>query len=153
MIRQQDAVRRHIVTAAIVDLERRLLLLAQRAHTTSYGGLWATPGGAIAFGETHGLALRRELHEELGVRWTTTDHLDNQFLQVYEHVMPSSRTGELMHITCLLVDAREIVGVPQCCDKTIGVGWFGAAMLAYLPLAAADNTHRRALVDLIRGAA
>lgn len=43
------------------------LLVAQRERPPELAGLWELPGGKVAAGETDGLALARELKEELGV--------------------------------------------------------------------------------------
>lgn len=43
------------------------LLVAQRARPPELAGLWELPGGKVAPGETDGVALARELREELGI--------------------------------------------------------------------------------------
>jgi len=58
-----------VVAAAIVDdLDRpNRLLAARRRAPTSLAGRWEFPGGKVEPGETPEGALRREIHEELGV--------------------------------------------------------------------------------------
>lgn len=55
---------RHSVRAVVLDEEERILLcrfdLPERV-------VWAPPGGGIEAGETPHAALRRELHEEIGL--------------------------------------------------------------------------------------
>jgi 8-oxo-dGTP diphosphatase len=51
---------------ALDDGEGRLLL-AQRPPGKSFAGMWEFPGGKIEPGETPEEALRREIHEELGL--------------------------------------------------------------------------------------
>ncbi|SDL88407.1 8-oxo-dGTP diphosphatase [Franzmannia pantelleriensis] len=57
----------HVAAAAIVSRDRQEVLIARRPSTVDQGGLWEFPGGKLAPYETGFEALRRELHEELGV--------------------------------------------------------------------------------------
>ncbi|HEY8254217.1 MAG TPA: NUDIX domain-containing protein [Rhizomicrobium sp.] len=50
------------VVGAVFDAEGRVLLVRQ-----TYAKDWRLPGGAIGLGEAPEVALRRELHEELGL--------------------------------------------------------------------------------------
>ena len=55
------------VAAAILIRPDGAVLLAQRPPGKVYGGYWEFPGGKLEPGETVEAALRRELHEELGI--------------------------------------------------------------------------------------
>lgn len=57
----------HVAAAAIVSRDTRQVLIARRPSTVDQGGLWEFPGGKLAPYETGFEALKRELHEELGV--------------------------------------------------------------------------------------
>ena len=56
------------------------LLLSTRPEGKPYAGYWEFPGGKIEAGESVAEALRRELHEELGITiayveiWRVTEH-------------------------------------------------------------------------------
>lgn len=60
---------RHFVGAAIVDdlAAPTLLLAARRSAPAALAGGWEFPGGKVDEGESHEMAMRRELLEELGV--------------------------------------------------------------------------------------
>jgi 8-oxo-dGTP diphosphatase len=55
-----------VTAAVLVDAAGRFLL-AQRPLGKVYAGYWEFPGGKVEPGESHSDALRRELHEELGI--------------------------------------------------------------------------------------
>jgi 8-oxo-dGTP diphosphatase len=55
-----------VVAGALFDSADRVLI-AQRPPGKHMAGRWEFPGGKVASGETEEAALRRELHEELGV--------------------------------------------------------------------------------------
>lgn len=59
-------VRVHVAAAAIFDGQGRVLISQRPAHVHQ-GGLWEFPGGKLEHGETAANALRREIHEELGI--------------------------------------------------------------------------------------
>ena len=55
---------RHSVRAVVLDDQDRILLCR---FALQRGVVWASPGGGIEPGETPHAALRRELHEEIGL--------------------------------------------------------------------------------------
>lgn len=55
------------VVAAVVKNSANQVLLARRPEHRDQGGLWEFPGGKVEADETPQTALRRELHEELGI--------------------------------------------------------------------------------------
>ena len=56
----------HVVAGILIDASGRVLI-AQRPPATHLAGTWEFPGGKIEPGESAEAALRRELHEELGI--------------------------------------------------------------------------------------
>ena len=57
----------HHVAAALLVRDGRVLLCHRHPSRRWYPDAWDIPGGHIDIGETPAAALRRELHEELGV--------------------------------------------------------------------------------------
>lgn len=68
------------VAAAVILRADGKFLLAQRPANKVYAGYWEFPGGKIENGESAEQALKRELHEELGIEvkraysWITRDY-------------------------------------------------------------------------------
>ena len=55
-----------VAVGVLIDSEGRFLLTT-RPHGKVYAGYWEFPGGKVEAGESIEQALRRELHEELGI--------------------------------------------------------------------------------------
>ena len=55
------------VAAAVIHDDAGRFLLAQRPLGKAYEGYWEFPGGKVEPGESAAAAMRRELHEELGI--------------------------------------------------------------------------------------
>lgn len=55
-----------VAVGVLVDAEGKFLLTS-RPEGKVYAGYWEFPGGKLEVGETVEQALRRELHEELGI--------------------------------------------------------------------------------------
>ena len=55
------------VAAAVIERDDGSFLLAQRPPGKVYAGYWEFPGGKVEAGEPVAQALKRELHEELGI--------------------------------------------------------------------------------------
>jgi 8-oxo-dGTP diphosphatase len=56
-----------VAVGVLVDRDGRFLLTS-RPEGKVYAGYWEFPGGKLEAGETVEAALRRELHEEIGIR-------------------------------------------------------------------------------------
>lgn len=69
-----DAASVHVVAAALIDADGRVLL-AQRPEGKHLAGYWEFPGGKVEPGETPVQALQREILEEIGVRVASAEPL------------------------------------------------------------------------------
>ncbi len=69
-----------VAVGILIRREDDALLLSTRPEGKPYAGYWEFPGGKLEAGETVEEALRRELHEELGITiagatvWKVTEH-------------------------------------------------------------------------------
>ncbi|MGH8220687.1 MAG: 8-oxo-dGTP diphosphatase MutT [Steroidobacteraceae bacterium] len=97
----------------------RHVLIAQRPSGKHMAGRWEFPGGKVATGESDLEALRRELHEELGIEVAAARHC-----LTLTHAY-SDRTVEL---SMWIVDRYR--GEPRALDgqqiKWVAVGALGA---------------------------
>ena len=75
----------HVVAGALFDASGRVLI-AQRPPGKHMAGGWEFPGGKVEQGEEPFAALKRELHEELGIDVHEADRLI-----AYEHQYPHRR--------------------------------------------------------------
>lgn len=74
----------HVVAAVIRDPRDSRRVLISRRHIGSHqGGKWEFPGGKLEYGEDAFTALKRELHEELGITVTSA----TPFVRI-DHVYP-----------------------------------------------------------------
>jgi 8-oxo-dGTP diphosphatase len=64
----------NVVCLVAIDRDTQILA-TQRAEDKPLGLLWEFPGGKIDKGESAEEALRREIHEELGIELGTLTHL------------------------------------------------------------------------------
>tara|TARA_Y100000741_G_scaffold226631_1_gene173091 strand:+ start:96 stop:512 length:417 start_codon:yes stop_codon:yes gene_type:complete len=72
------------VVAAII-INQNKILIGKRKDDDIGGGKWEFPGGKIEIGETNKEALKRELHEELGINAKIGKELMN-----YEHMFKTT---------------------------------------------------------------
>lgn len=63
------------VAVGILNNAAGAILIARRPNHVHQGGLWEFPGGKVETAETVEAALRRELHEEIGIIVETAEPL------------------------------------------------------------------------------
>jgi double-stranded uracil-DNA glycosylase len=99
-----EPVEREAVRAVVLDAQQRVLLVRFQ-HPVSGDAWWATVGGGVDPGESDEQALRRELHEEAGLR----DFDIGPLVHEREHTFPWD--GRLIHqrerFHVVHVDAHE----------------------------------------------
>jgi 8-oxo-dGTP pyrophosphatase MutT (NUDIX family) len=129
-----------VVSAAVVMAGR--VLMIQRMPKPGWPMLdyvFATPGGKVEPGETHGMALVRELGEELGLQVTRVGSV------VYSVVVEPPLVAAPVRVTCYRIDASDTVGMPRALDGVVGFAWFHGPGLTALELAPADAMGLREL--------
>ena len=115
-----------LLVAAAVMRRGEDYCIARRAPGQRLAGFWEFPGGKVHANETPEAALKRELHEELGIdaavqhHLTTLDHDDGQ------------------HLLRLLFYAVAAPAAPMQLRDHDAIAWVSATDLPRYPLAAAD---------------
>ncbi len=74
-----------IDVVAGVIFHRDRLLLHQRKKGDALEGTWEFPGGKIEAGENPGMALKREIMEEMGLKITVRERL-GEVIHRYPHI-------------------------------------------------------------------
>jgi 8-oxo-dGTP diphosphatase len=103
---------REAVRAVVTDGEGRLLLVR---FGLPEGPLWAAPGGGIEHGESHEQAIRRELHEEVGLQ----DAEVGPAIWRRTHIFPLSHEFGGQHETFYLVRVEEVSVSPAFSDQDL----------------------------------
>jgi 8-oxo-dGTP diphosphatase len=70
----------HVAVGVIFDQNKKLLI-AERPHNKTKAGFWEFPGGKVEPGETVFEALKRELHEEVGINIDSANPLVKVYYQ------------------------------------------------------------------------
>lgn len=115
------------VAVAVISDGQGRYLLSQRHPAAHQGGRWEFPGGKLEPGETSGMALERELVEELGIRPTRYDCLI---------VIPFSYPEYRVRLHVYHVNA--FAGSPRGCEGQ-RLGWFSSSELSGVRLPDANR--------------
>jgi 8-oxo-dGTP pyrophosphatase MutT (NUDIX family) len=126
---------RRAARALVLDPDDRVLLVRFRFP---HGDVWATPGGGIDGDETPLDAVRRELHEEVGLVdgdigppiWTRT-HL---------FPMPDGRDGQEEAIYLVRITDPDLTGALMTAEELLAEGVVGNAWWTVPELLASDAT-------------
>lgn len=130
----------HVVGAAI--LRDGTCLAAQRSATMSNPLMWEFPGGKIEPGESPREALKREIHEELGIAIDVHDPLPRG--------TELTATGRRVLLDVYTATWRG--GGEVRLAEHARWGWFGPAELRDLTFAQADQPALRALLKRLDAA-
>jgi 8-oxo-dGTP diphosphatase len=83
----------HVAVGVIIN-DKREILITQRASHKHEGSLWEFPGGKCEQAETVEMALKRELHEELGI--------------IIQDAVPLLKTLHHYSDRCVLLDVWKV---------------------------------------------
>jgi len=98
-----------VVAGIIWNADNTQLLISKRLQHVHAGGLWEFPGGKLENDESHEIALRRELKEELGIDFFKSENFDSVLFEYPE---------KQVHITFL-----EVYGVTGKVVANEGQEW------------------------------
>ena len=113
------------------------LLIAQRPEGKPYSGYWEFPGGKIEANETGLAAIKRELHEELGI-----DVMQAECILEHQHTYPDKIVFlQIFHIT-------HFTGVPHGKENQL-LQWTTLAELPSFPLLQGNYALLERLSDTI----
>ncbi|WP_432534886.1 NUDIX domain-containing protein [Kineococcus arenarius] len=132
----------HTVAVGILIQGNRVLLALRSADRRAHPARWALPGGHVEAGESEPDALRRELHEELGIEVLDCEDEPTSRL----HLVPGAPDTELYLSTWRV---RSWSGQPSnvCPDEHDRLAWFSVDELDQLLWAHPE--HRQMLTDLL----
>jgi 8-oxo-dGTP diphosphatase len=126
-----------VVAAAISDPDGRLLLQQALPHKR-HAGQWEFPGGKVEAFENPGVALCREVREELALE------LDETSLSPAGFAEEALEQGSHL-LVMLLYKCLRWSGLPQACEGQEW-GWFSPDEAASLPMPAMDRELLHTLV-------
>jgi 8-oxo-dGTP diphosphatase len=82
----------HVAVGVLINADCQVLIALRPAHV-SLAGLWEFPGGKVELNETVIQALKRELHEEIGI-----EVLETQALMKTEYLDDASKRKILLDV-------------------------------------------------------
>lgn len=100
-----------VVAGIIWNKDKTQILLSQRKATQDFSGLWEFPGGKVESGEDDGLALIRELQEELNITVT-----EQEKALSFQYEYPAKT------IDFVIFNVFQFTGLPEGAESQI-VAW------------------------------
>lgn len=107
---------------AVVWHRDRVLLVKRRRPP--HAGHWGFPGGAVEPGEAFREAVRRELHEETGIRAHPEEPIT-----VLDLIQPEKGPGPACHYVLIAVRLTFLQGRTVPGDDAVEADWFSPATL------------------------
>ncbi len=104
MIAPAERVPVDVAVGVLIDAEGRFLLTSRPAGKV-YAGYWEFPGGKLEVGESVEQALRRELHEELGITIGAVKPWQVELVD-YPHALRASALLQGIRVDGRVRDAR-----------------------------------------------
>lgn len=132
--------KKHInVVAAVIHNEHKEILCALRSPAMALPNLWEFPGGKIEEGESHEIALIREIQEELNIEIEVGENVEDTYFE-YENFtiqltsyFASVKSGEMK-----ATEHAELRWVTS--DKLIDLKWAPADIPAVIRIKDLQNT-------------
>jgi 8-oxo-dGTP diphosphatase len=119
-----------LVGVGAIIIEDEQVVLVKRGHAPLEGN-WSIPGGLLEVGETLRAAVTREAQEETGLEVEA-----GELLGVFERVVLGEQERVRYHYVLIDFLCRKLAGELSAADDATEAGWFAAAQLADLKLAA-----------------
>ena len=132
--RERKPVPHYTVVAAVI-LRKEKVLITRRPPNGLLGGMWEFPGGKVEDGEDEQTALKREIHEELGVKIKVGKKIGT-FMHAYTHFKVT-----LHAYYCILIN-----GTPRVLQVS-DLNWIGLTGLSEYPMGKLDRQISLSLIE------
>ena len=125
------------------------ILLQQRPALKDFGFSWESPGGKVEGNESHHQALRRELHEELGIDiGELPDGQKPAWTGTFENMVTRpDRVGVTLHFYAI---GDRFTGEPTMKESQPGMGWFLSDEMLCLDLSPANARAKYEIAQVMR---